>query len=101
MTATRPTLDEVAARLGVDPSDVDLAGMYDAAMGQQNNHCTVDPYTPELAEAFYRRVANLWTSKAHTLGVLDTGSEYGVQYVPRYDPMVDQLEGSARHIPIA
>jgi hypothetical protein len=58
--------------------------------------CITDPYTADLAEALIRRVANLWASKAHTLGVLNTGTDFGVAYVPRYDPIFDDLEGPYR-----
>lgn len=78
-----------------------FAKIYAAAVRQQAEACIVDPDDPALAEALYRRVANLWASKAHTLGVLNTGFELGVQYVPNYDPIVDQLERHARRIAIA
>ena len=96
----RPTVAEVAARiLGAD--ETALLPLYEAAWAQQCHYCCVDPYHPDLAEALHRRVANLWASKAHTLGVLDTGNDFGVQYVPRYDPMVEALEGPHRRIPVA
>ena len=99
--AAVPTLDEVAGRLGVDPADPALGSCYAAAVEQQQQHCDTSTYTDSLAEALYRRAANLWASKAHLLGVLDTGFEFGVQYVPRYDPVVDQLEGPWRLVGIA
>ena len=96
----RPTVAEVAARiLGAD--ETALLPLYEAAWAQQCHYCCVDPYHPDLAEALHRRVANLWASKAHTLGVLDTGNDFGVQYVPRYDPTVEALEGPHRRIPVA
>lgn len=98
---TIPTLQDCAARLNVDAPA--LAPFYDAAVRQQCEACTfqVSPGDPALAEALHRRVANLWASKAHTLGVLDTGSDLGVQYVPQYDPVIDALERHARQIAIA
>ncbi len=90
-TPTVPTADEVAARLNVQAAD--LAGFYDAAVEQQGSECFVQSYSFGLREALIRRVANLWVSKSHTLGVLDTGNEgFGVSYVPRYDPIIDSLE---------
>ena len=96
----RPTLAQVVARIPGGTEDA-VRPLYDAAWAQQCHYCCVDPYHPDLAEALIRRVANLWASKAHTLGVLDTGTEFGVQYVPRYDPVVDALEGPHRKIPVA
>ena len=96
----RPTPTDVAARIvGADAQTI--LPLYEAAWAQQCHYCCTDPYHPDLAEALHRRVANLWSSKAHTLGVLDTGNDFGVQYVPRYDPMVEALEGPHRFIPVA
>lgn len=93
---TRPTLDQVAAQLGADPTDPRLVLAYDAAVFVQEHVCHVDPYTPGLAEALHRRVGFLWASRAHTLGVLDTGTEYGTSYMPMYHPDWDMLEGPSR-----
>ena len=96
----RPTLAQVVARIPGGTEDA-VRPLYDAAWAQQCHYCCVDPYHPDLAEALIRRVANLWASKAHTLGVLDTGNDFGVQYTPRYDPMIENLEGPHRKIPVA
>ena len=94
-----PTVDEVAARLGTTSEAI--AGFYGAAVSQQEDDCYTDAYTAALAEALYRRTANLWGSKAHTLGVLDTGADFGVSFVPQYDSTVENLEGTRRRIPVA
>jgi hypothetical protein len=100
VTVARPTLAEVAARIpGGDPGQV--RPLYDAAWEQQCHHCYTNPYHPDLAEALHRRVANLWASKGHTLGVLDTGTDFGVQFVPRYDPVIEALEGPHRRMVVA
>lgn len=94
-----PTVAQVAARFGV-PTD-QIEGFYGAAVSQQEDECYTDNYSPALAEALYRRVGNLWGSKAHTMGILDTGADYGVQYVPQYDSTIENLEGTRRRIPVA
>lgn len=99
MSATVPTLAEAAARLKADESDAVFVSCYSAAIAKQGEDCDVSMYTETLREAAFRRVANLWASRAHTLGVLDTGSDYGLQYVPRYDPVLDDLERPYRHAP--
>lgn len=88
----RPTLQESADRLQADETDPIFASCYQAAVASQDADCEVSAYDARLREALERRVANLWTSKAHTMGVLDTGSDFGVSYVPQYDPVVDALE---------
>lgn len=96
---TPPTLQESADRLRVDETDPVFVSCYQAALASQQQDCRTDEYDARLREAMERRVANLWASKAHTLGVLDTGSDYGVSYVPQYDPVVDSLERPHRHAP--
>lgn len=87
-----PTVEEVAVRLGADPSDVRLPSLLDAALETQATVCNVGVYTASLHEAAIRRCAFLWASMPHTLGVLDTGDTYGVQYLPLYHPDWDALE---------
>jgi len=99
--ADRPTVDEICARLSVPAGNPMVAEMRLAAIGQQDSDCLTDPFTDQLREALFRRTANLWASKAHTLGILDTGLDLGVAYVPRYDPVIDSLEGPFRRIPVA
>jgi hypothetical protein len=99
--AAVPTLVEVAARLGVPADDPDLGLMYAAAVEAQAAYCLIEVYTDGLAEALYRRAANLWASRTHTLGILDTGLDVGVGYVPRYDPVLDALEGPWRIVAVA
>lgn len=97
-----PTAVECAARYGIGAADTELFdGMYRAAVEHQAQYCDVDVYSDGLAEALYRRVGNLWASKAHTLGIMDTGLDGMITYVPRYDPVVDGLEGPWRRIPVA
>lgn len=97
MAVPVPTLSQVAAGLHADESDARLQECYAAAVQTQARDCNVLIYTEDLAEALHRRVGRLWGTKAHTLGVLDTGPDYGVQYTPRYDPIVDELEAPYRH----
>ena len=97
---TAPTLAEVVARIPGGSEDA-VRPLYDAALAQQCHYCCISPYHPDLAEALQRRVANLWASRGHTNGVLDTGTDLGVQYLPRWDPMVETLEGPHRFIPVA
>lgn len=97
MAVAVPTLEEVAADLGVDPSDERFVKIYETGVKQQGRDCDVSDYSEDLAEALYRRVGRLWGTKGHTLGVLDTGTDFGVQYTPRYDPIVDELEAPYRY----
>lgn len=96
----RPPIDVCAERIGelVSP---DLHAMYNAAIEQQCAACYTDPYTVALGEALIRRVANLWSTRAHTLGVMDTGFDLGVQYTPIFDPTIDALERPFRKIAVA
>ena len=87
-----PTLQESADRLGVDDTDLVFRSCYEAAVLSQDMDCHTLTRDARLNEALERRVANLWASKAHTLGVLDTGADFGASYVPQYDPVVDGLE---------
>ena len=96
MSADRPTLQESATRLGADVSDPVFVSCFEAAVLSQDMDCNTLTYDERLREALVRRVANLWASKAHTLGVLDTGADFGVSYVPQYDPVVDNLEAPYR-----
>lgn len=92
MSVDRPTLQESADRLQADPSDPVFSSCHAAAILSQDMDCHTLTYDSRLREALERRVANLWASKAHTLGVLDTGADFGASYVPQYDPVVDGLE---------
>lgn len=92
MTAPVPSITEAADRLQADELDLTFVHCYEAAVASQSEDCDVTVYGWRLAEALHRRVANLWASKAHTLGVMDTGPDFGVSYVPQYDPVVDGLE---------
>ena len=92
-----PTLAEAAARLRADDTDPVFVACYESAVAQQATVCDVSAYNAALFEACHRRIANLWASKSHTLGVLDTGTDFGVQYVPQYDPMLDALERPYRY----
>jgi hypothetical protein len=96
MAVAVPTPEEIAAELGVDSTDTRYMRCYDAGVARQAVECVTDPYEADLAEALFRRVANLWASKAMTLGTLNTGTDYGIQYVPRYDPILDNLENPYR-----
>jgi hypothetical protein len=105
-----PTVQQAAERHGVnlqatpgDPTVETFERIYGAALAGQAADCTtVDPDDDRMGEALLRRVGNLWASKAHTLGVLDTGfGELGVQFVPSSDPVVDQLEHHVRTIAVA
>jgi hypothetical protein len=97
MSVAIPSIESVAQDVGVDPADSRFVEIYNTAVHNQARDCDVSDYTEDLAEALYRRVNRLWSSKAHSLGVLDTGPDYGVQYVPRYDPILDELEAPYRY----
>ena len=96
-----PTEAQVAERLGLDPSDARLPGIREAALLVQSRVCEVDPFDAGLYEAALRRAAFLFSSMPHTLGVLDTGTDYGVQYLPLYHPDWDALEVGRRKIVVA
>jgi hypothetical protein len=95
----RPTVAEVAGRI-VGADEQTILPLYEAAWHQQCELCCVDPYSPDLAEALHRRVGDLWASKAHTFGVLDTGSDFGVQTTPYFNSEIERLEGPHRKIPV-
>lgn len=98
----RPTLDEVAVRLGADPLDARLPAVREAALETQASVCTSGlPYDASMHEAALRRAAFLWGSMPHTLGVLDTGTDLGAQYLPMYHPDWDMLEAPHRSIVVA
>ena len=88
-----PTLEAVAARIGGDPSSVVVQAIYDATMShvRESGRFVCDPWTPAHTEYVYRIAGNLWASKAHTLGVVDTGGDVGPVLTPRYDPVADRL----------
>lgn len=100
MTA-QPSVADLAERLGVPPADPRLPGFLAAALLVQSRVCETDPYDEGLREAALRRAAFLWASTAHTLGALDTGTDYGVQYLPMYHPDWDLLEIGRRVVVVA
>ena len=96
----RPTLVEVVARIPGGTEDA-VRPLYDAAWAEQCIQCCVDPYGPDLAHALIRRVKRLWAAQGHTLGVLDTGGDFGPQYILRLDWLIEEAEGPHRRIPVA
>lgn len=97
----RPSVADFAARVGVPETDPRLPGLLDAALLVQSRVCETVPFDAALHEAALRRAAFLWASVGHTLGVLDTGTDYGVQYLPLYHPDWDALEVGRRNIVVA
>lgn len=85
---------EMAARLGADVTDPDLAAVYGAGMDDMRAYFMCDPWTAAHTEAMYRVTGNLWATRGATLGVIDTGSDFGATYIPRRpDPTVMRLMG--------
>lgn len=98
--AQAPTLAEAAERVGADAADPLLPPLLAAALGTQRSVCFQEPWTWELHEAALRRFAFLWSTKPHTLGVMDV-TDFGTQYLPLYHPDWDLLEMSRRQWPVA
>lgn len=94
MTATVPTLAEVASRLG-KPEAV-VSGALSAEVEDQATRCRVVPYTDALAEAIYRRVARNLALRNVPLGV--QMNDVGGVRIGSQDPEVRRLEGPYRKV---
>lgn len=71
-TAERPTADDLAEWLNVDPATAGLTDAIAAAIALQASHCRTDPYTVELRLAALRRGAREYVSRAFPMGYTDT-----------------------------
>ena len=100
MIATAPGVADAAQRVGVDVADPLLLPLLEAALETQRSVCVQEPWNWPMHEAALRRFAFLWSSKPHSLGVLDV-TDYGTQYLPLYHPDWDLLEMPRRKWPVA
>lgn len=74
---------------GTSPDEYDLC--LAAALGSQAARCDVTVYGPELHEAALRRAARDVAGRGMSLGVYDS-PDFGQQYLPRWDSIVQTLE---------
>lgn len=95
MSATVPTVAEVASALGRAEADVSAA--YAAEVADQASRCRVDPYSHALAAALVRRCARALAMRNLPLGV--TLDETAVR-VGSTDPEVRRLEAPYRRLVI-
>lgn len=94
MTATVPTAQQVATRLGKSVETV--TGALAAEVADQASRCRVEPYTDALAEAIYRRVTRHLAMRNLPLGV--QMDETGGMRVGSTDPEVRRLEAPHRRL---
>lgn len=94
MTATVPSVTDVAAELG--KSSGAIQDVYDAEVADQARRCRVEPYNSALAAALVRRVSRSLAMRNLPLGVLQ--DETGATRVGSTDPEVRRLEGPYRKV---
>jgi hypothetical protein len=71
-------------------SDDELQSILDAALGAQQAACDTTVRTEGLDRALIRRVGRGVAARGLPLGAQDT--EYGQQFIPRWDPILQELE---------
>jgi hypothetical protein len=82
------------ARLMVPVSvvtDEELQSFLDTCLEEQQAVCDADPRTEALDNALIRRVGRMVAARTLPLGAQDT--EYGQAFIPRWDPILQELEG--------
>jgi hypothetical protein len=57
--------------------------------------CTIDPWSPPLTQALYRRCGRAVAATGAPLGIVD-GGEYGTATVPRWDAEIERYEAPFR-----
>lgn len=71
-----------------------------AETASQADVCNVSPWTPDLTQALYRRVARHINATSVPLGILGADSDAGSAALPRYDVEIERLERPHRLVVI-
>ena len=93
--AIPPTVEDVAAYLGLAAEPDGLADDLDSALERQASRCVVDPYTMPLRQAAIRRAARAWAARGHVLGTIDAG-DFGMVGIARWDVEISDYEAAYR-----
>ena len=90
-----PSRAELLAWLGMADPGTGPDDEYDlclaVALAAQAQRCDVSEYGPELHEAALRRAAREISGRGMSLGIYDS-PDFGQQYLPRWDALVEAQE---------
>jgi hypothetical protein len=100
--AVYPDIAAVRAWIGVPATampDELLQPVCDAESAAQAQVCTIgDTLSPDLSQAFLRRVARHVAARGVPLGLLNVDAEFGSSRLSRWDAEVERLEAPYRMV---